>query len=626
MQFHLNGFQNGDPRKHNIAKGQLRRDDRCDVIIVGSGPAGLTLAAQLSAHKEITTRVFEQNLEPLQIGQADGIACRSLEMFEAIGIADVVLRESYWVNETCFWRPNEKTGCICRVDRIQDVEDDLSEFPHVILSQARVHDLLLEKMSYGPTSISPEYDFQYSHIEMTGETEYPIKAHFLTNGGQKEEVIRTKFLVGCDGARSKVRHSIGQKLIGQSALQLWGVMDVLAVTDFPDIRLKCAIQSGDKGSLLIIPREGGYLVRLYIELGELSSGERASEKNITAEMLVKKVKEILAPYSFECLQIPWFSGYEVGQRLCNHFDNAKSNSLVGGFPNIFITGDACHTHSPKAGQGMNVSMADSFNLGWKLAAVLKGQSSEKILTTYTKERQTIAKELIDFDRDMAKLFSSKNLKHKEKNQFQTYFQKFGRYTAGVETCYDKSTLVLSGEHQSLAVGMKIGMRFHSAPVVRLADAKRIQIGHICEADGRWRLFAFAEKNDFGQDRGAISNLVEFLYGDSKSPIQKYTAKGDDCDATVDFRVVFQQRHNEMDISKLPSHLLPKKGRFGLVDYEKIFCSDHKIGPNIFDARGIDRHSGALIIVRPDQYVAAIMPLTDWPGICKFFDEFMIEQD
>jgi phenol 2-monooxygenase len=367
-------------------------------------------------------------------------------------------------------------------------------------------------------------------------------------------------------------------------------------------------------------------VRLYVELGELSSGERASEKNITAEMLLKKVKEILAPYTFDCLQIPWFSAYEVGQRLCGHFDNAKNNSLAGGFPNIFITGDACHTHSPKAGQGMNVSMADSFNLGWKLAAVLKGQSSKKILTTYTKERQPVAKELIDFDRDMAKLFSSKNLRHKEKNQFQTYFQKFGRYTAGVETCYGKSTLVRSGENQSMAVGLKIGMRFHSAPVVRLADAKRIQLGHICEADGRWRLFAFAEKNDFGQDKGVISNLVKFLYGDSKSPIQKYTAKGDDCDATVDFRVVFQQRHNELNISNLPSHLLPKKGRFGLVDYEKIFCSDHKIGPDIFDARGIDRQSGALIIVRPDQYIAAIMPLTDWLSVCKFFDSFMVEQD
>ncbi len=478
MQFHLNGFQSGDPRKCKIAAERLSRDNRCDVIIIGSGPAGLILATQLSAHKEITTRVFEQKLGPLQIGQADGIACRSLEMFEAIGIADEILRESYWVNETCFWNTSEKTGRICRVDRIQDVEDDLSEFPHVILSQARVHDLLLEKMSYGPKSISPEYGSQFSHFEMTGEKDYPISAHFLKLDGQKEEVIKTRFLVGCDGARSKVRHSIGQKLSGQSTLQLWGVMDVLAVTDFPDIRLKCAIQAGDVGSLLIIPREGGYLVRLYVELGELSYGERALEKNITAEMLEKKVKEILSPYSFECLQIPWFSVYEVGQRLCDHFDNGKGTSSSCGFPNIFITGDACHTHSPKAGQGMNVSMADSFNLGWKLAAVLKKQSSKRILKTYTEERQTIAKELIDFDREIAKLFSRKTSWHRKENRFQTYFQKFGRYTAGVETCYGKSILVLSDEHQSLAVGWKIGMRFHSAPVVRLADAKRIQLGHI----------------------------------------------------------------------------------------------------------------------------------------------------
>ena len=149
MQFHLNGFQRGDPRKSKIATRERSGENRCDVIIVGSGPAGLILATQLSAHKEITARVFEQNLGPLQIGQADGIACRSLEMFEAIGIADEVLRESYWVNETCFWQPNENTGYIRRADKIQDVEDDLSEFPHVILGQARIHDLLLKKNKSG---------------------------------------------------------------------------------------------------------------------------------------------------------------------------------------------------------------------------------------------------------------------------------------------------------------------------------------------------------------------------------------------------------------------------------------------------------------------------------------------
>jgi len=258
-----------------------------------------------------------------------------------------------------------------------------------------------------------------------------------------------------------------------------------------------------------------------------------------------------------------------------------------------------------------------------LATVLKGQASHKILKTYSRERQAIAKELIDFDREMARLFSSKKINLEEKNQFQTYFQKFGRYTAGVETRYGKSMLVLPDEHQSLAMGFNIGMRFHSAPVVRVADAKKMQLGHICEADGRWRLFAFAAKNDFGEQMGAISNLAKFLYNDPTSPIQKYTEVGADCDTTLDFRVVFQQHHHEINIGHLPTNLLPRKGCFGLVDYEKIFCSDRESGQDIFEIRGIDRNAGALVIVRPDQYVASIMPLTDWLGLCKFFDGFMI---
>ena len=79
---------------------------------------------------------------------------------------------------------------------------------------------------------------------------------------------------------------------------------------------------------------------------------------------------------------------------------------AAGFPRVFIAGDACHTHSPKAGQGMNVSMQDGFNLGWKLASVLRGRSSPEILRTYSDERQAVAKELIDFDREWAKMFSA----------------------------------------------------------------------------------------------------------------------------------------------------------------------------------------------------------------------------
>ena len=145
---------------------------------------------------------------------------------------------------------------------------------------------------------------------------------------------------------------------------------------------------------------------------------------------------------------------------------------------------------------MNVSMRDGFNLGWKLVAVLRGQASPETLLTYSEERHAVAKELIDFDREFARMFSAppKTSAADEDGVdpavFQSYFQQFGRVTAGVATQYQPSLLTGSGTTQHLAKGFVIGTRFHSVPVLRLADAKPIHLGHVVKADGRWRLVAF----------------------------------------------------------------------------------------------------------------------------------------
>ena len=134
-------------------------------------------------------------------------------------------------------------------------------------------------------------------------------------------------------------------------------MDILAVTDFPDIRKKVAIQSAESGSLLIIPREGGYLVRMYIELDELHGNERAADRQVSSTMLAVKARAILSPYTLDVKEVSWWSAYEIGQRVCDAFDNVSNEDRELQTPDIFIAGDACHTHSPKAGQGMNVGMA-----------------------------------------------------------------------------------------------------------------------------------------------------------------------------------------------------------------------------------------------------------------------------
>jgi phenol 2-monooxygenase len=187
--------------------------------------------------------------------------------------------------------------------------------------------------------------------------------------------------------RSPVRESIGRSLQGDVANHAWGVMDVLAVSDFPDFRLKSAIQSATNGSILLIPREGGYLVRLYVDLGEVTDENRATIRGMGSPEIAAVAASVLNPYTIDVKQVAWFSVYEVAQRLTEAFDDATGR---GAAPRVFIAGDACHTHSAKAGQGMNVSMQDAFNLGWKLAAVLEGRSAPALLETYSAERQPIA--------------------------------------------------------------------------------------------------------------------------------------------------------------------------------------------------------------------------------------------
>jgi phenol 2-monooxygenase len=273
---------------------------------------------------------------------------------------------------------------------------------------------------------------------------------------------------------------------------------------------------------------------------------------------------------------------------------------------------------------MNVSMQDGFNLGWKLASVLRGRCAPHLLHTYSAERQAIAKELIDFDREWAAtLASSKGF---DAAATQSYFVRHGRYTAGTAAHYTPALLTGESTHQHLAAGLTIGMRFHSAPVIRVADAKPVHLGHTVKADGRFRIFAFAGAGDDGGANSAIRALCDFLSEDENSPVTKYTPAGEDIDAVIDVRAIFQQGHHDLDIKAMPALLLPQKGKFGLRDYEKIFSPDLKNGQDIFTMRGIDRERGCMVIVRPDQYVGHVLPLDGYAELAAYFDGFMVRTD
>jgi phenol 2-monooxygenase (NADPH) len=633
MQYYVDGFRGGSPDKKNAAANRREYGanaplpDKVDVLIAGTGPAGLCLAAQLAQFPDISTMIVERSPCNIEKGKADGINTRTMEMFQAFGFADAVKRESYWVNQTCFWMPDSANPAhIKRIGRVQDVADDSSEMPHILINQARVHELFLDVMRNAPSRLQPDYNWEIKGLEIDTTTDdHPVTVTLENTGvnAGERKVVRANYVVGCDGARSAVRTAIGGELRGDAAHQAWGVMDILANTDFPDVRQKCLITSAQEGNILILPREGGYLFRMYVELDKLNPGERVAERQFSQNDMIAAANRIMRPYSIDVKQIVWWSIYEIGHRLTDRFDDVPEGEGATRTPRVFTAGDACHTHSPKAGQGMNVSMQDTFNLGWKLAHVLLGRAGPDLLHSYSAERLAEAKRLVDTDHQWARIMSAppgqSELDGGGEPRFVRQFKENLEFTGGLAVKYGPSALVGPATHQGLAKGQEIGRRFHSAPVVRLSDAKQMQLGHAAEADGSWRLYAFAGRNDGSAPGSAIHRLADWLRTDPASPVVKFTREGEDPDALIDLRAVFQQTFDALAYEDMPALLRPIKGKLGLQDHEKVFCVDHKGMGDIYDMRGIDRSGGCMIIVRPDQYTAHVLPLDAHDELAAFFD-------
>ena len=631
MQFYKDGFRGGNPDIKQAAPNRRNRGvneplpEKVDVLIAGTGPAGLCLAAQLAAFPEIETMIVERMASNIIKGKADGINTRTMEMFQAFGFADKVKRETYWVNQTAFWMPDPANPAhIRRVGRVQDVADDSSEMPHILINQARLHELFLEVMANSPSRLAPDYGWEIVGLTIDETTDdHPVTVTLKDSTGINwgaTRTVRANYVVGCDGAHSAVRKAIGGVLHGDAANQAWGVMDILANTDFPDVRQKCLISSANEGNVLILPREGGYVFRMYVELDKLKDGEKAASKKFTQDDMIAAANRIIKPYSLDVKEIVWWSIYDIGHSITDKFDDVPEGSNRA--PRVFTAGDACHTHSPKAGQGMNVSMQDTFNLGWKLVHVLQGRADPSLLRSYSKERLTEAKRLVETDHEWSRIMSAPTTQAEregtEEPRIIRQFKANLEFTGGTAVKYDTSTLFASGTHQALAKGEEIGRRFHSAPVVRLSDAKQMQLGHAAEADARWRIYAFAGQGDVGQPGAPIAQLADWLENDPASPVVKHTRPGEDIDAIIDVRAVFQPTFDQLDYGQMPSLLKPKTGKLGLQDHEKIFCVDHKGAGDIYDMRGIHRERGCLIVVRPDQYVANVLPLDAREELSAFF--------
>ncbi|SCZ88005.1 BZ3500_MvSof-1268-A1-R1_Chr2-1g04128 [Microbotryum saponariae] len=671
------------------------KPDHVDVLIVGAGPAGckpiLMLATWLSKLK-ISTRIVDKRNTKVFTGQADGLQCRTVEVFQSFGFAERLVKEGAHVNEVVFWNPDGSNG-IVRTKRTPDNAPGTSRFPHAVLTQGRIERFMLDAMKeFGtmhgleverarlPMSMQVDEsllsDPQAHAITVTlrhlsEEEATPTQVGTVPNGMFRsnllsdeeadaampsnqpglEEVIKAKYVVGCDGARSWVRKQLGLTLDGESAVRqlerLW-VSSASTVThlaawsdrelrgecsmpssrreclpnDFPDIRLKCTIHSKDQGSILIVPRERN-LVRFYVQLGSINPGERYDRDSVTPASILAKAQAIMHPYKLETPFVEWYTCYEIGQRIC------KDVTRDG---RVFIAGDAFHTHSPKAGQGMNVSMSDTYNLGWKLAHVLQRKADPSLLSTYASERHQTAQELIDLDHKLSRMFSSAPSTEEGEpggvslKEFTAFVIKMGHWASGTAVHY-KESIVVAAEATTnlLAPGLPLGKRFESHQVVSMADARPWHLGDRLESDGRWRIILFAGDVRDSAQRQNLDEVAAYL-DSTDGPIRSYTPPKDDLDSVLEILTIISNPRVTHEPNDFPDILWPPKGAFGSRDYLKIFSDDESWFSGhgqIYERLGIDKQQGCVVVVRPDQTVSLVVGLDEVKRVGEFFAGFMI---
>ncbi|AEO57248.1 hypothetical protein MYCTH_2303163 [Thermothelomyces thermophilus ATCC 42464] len=593
--------------------------EKVDVLICGSGSAGLCAAVWL-ARFGVNYRILERRDGPLKTGQADGVQTRTVEIFDSFGIAEELLREAYHVLEVAFWAPDPRDpGEIARTRYAADKETAISHQPHVILNQARLNALMTGLLGPEPPV---EYGCEVREVRVDdGAAAEDPDAYAVTVTAVKDGVERTyraKYVLGCDGAHSTVRRSLGFKMVGDSSDAVWGVMDVYPRTDFPDIRKKCVINSA-AGSILVVPREGDALVRLYTEL---PAGTRVAD--VSLEGLQAHARRVFGGrYPLDFAETAWWSAYSIGQRLADRFHRAHR---------VFLTGDACHTHSPKAGQGMNVSLQDGHNVGWKLGMVLRRLARpDVLLPTYVLERERTAADLIDFDRAFARLFDSRYRRenHVSPRDVADHFVRAGRYTAGQAVRYDPSVITAatpssSSSSSSVASGLTVGMAFRSAQVVRFCDAKAMQLVKGMPANGQWYLVVFAGDLARPESAARLREVTRSL----ERIAYRFTPPGADPDSVIDRILVLASDRKTVEQDEIPAFFTPVTGKRGMKCLTKVFADEESYNSghgHAYEAYGVHPERGALVVVRPDHYVSKIASLDEADSLEQFFEGFMIPQ-
>jgi len=336
-----------------------------EILIAGAGPTGLVLALWLT-RLGVKVRIIDKTAEAGTTSRALAVQARTLEFYHQVGIDEAVIAGGVKVENLNMWVSGHRAATV----HLRRIGEGLTPYAFALIFPQDAHErLLIERLSALGVQVE-----RRTELLRFSQHDGGITATLRRPDGS-EETCEAAYLAGCDGASSTVRGQLGIGFPGGTYTGLFYVADVVATGEPVRGELHADIEDAD--FLLLFPLSEQHW-RLVGTVHDLPGGE---DGKLAFDDVKGKAMEHL---KLNIEKVNWFSTYRVHHRVANRFGDGRA----------FLLGDAAHIHSPVGGQGMNTGIGDAVNLSWKLAAVLKGGATQKLLDTYEPERIAFARRLV----------------------------------------------------------------------------------------------------------------------------------------------------------------------------------------------------------------------------------------
>jgi phenol 2-monooxygenase len=533
-------------------------------------------AYQLAKFGNVTVSIIEKHSKSSQdqYGRAITLYPRSVEMLDQLGLADDLAQECFACRSTVSYDPsgNEIEGRGWYF--MENMKDTVWDFA-LVLRQKYQEEIFREHLRELGVKLEAPVELIDVSILESATDGFKVSATLRDGASGAISEIKCKYLIGADGGRSFVRRALDIPFNGSTTEDKWVRVDGMVETDMPKNRAYGAIESKTHGNVLWAPLDHG-----GTRIGFAFTAERQKEyPEFNEAAAVAEAIAAVKPFKLSFTQVDWFTVYSVGQRVARHFYVKDC---------IFLAGDACHTHSSGAAQGMNTGIHDAVNLGWKLSLVLRGLASPALLDTYEAERLPNVQKLINYDKDISRLMTMQlplgweGDPNADPNEVLGHvMQEASTFTSGLSIEFAENTFNVQGSFVS-TTGPKPGQR---GPDVQLQKPGTFEVTRLHKETpntAHFYIVVFAgEPEHTSLPLFALSKAVKssIFLDDARLPISWLT---------------------------IPAKSGPSAFELlGVTPFGKVFY-DQKQTAHV--RYGVDVRKGAVVVLRPDGWLATVATL------------------